>query len=98
MPPIMEEEEPEIFARPPSPPSTPGGARMGGGIVIEELDSDPAPSPPPSTLNQDKAIVLFNPANPLLMHRSPSSTFSVTVDSDIISGFKGNFLLLLLFL
>ncbi|KAF3437289.1 hypothetical protein FNV43_RR20042 [Rhamnella rubrinervis] len=94
LPPIMEEEEPEIFTAPPPPSPSPmvggggggGGIRAGSGIVIEELNSDPDPSPPHI---DDKAIILFNPANPLLMHRSPSN---FSVDSNIISGFKDQFI------
>lgn len=79
LPPIIEEEEPAIpvdmeesyrgnhFA---------GGLEQVGGLVIEEMPSDP--------LNNEKAIVLFNPMNTSI-ERSPTS-FSIS--SDILSGFK----------
>ncbi|KAH7527830.1 uncharacterized protein LOC107417658 [Ziziphus jujuba] len=96
LPPIMEEEEPEIlppFSSSSSSSSSPSvgvgeGNNRRGGLVIEELNCDPDPSPP---CKEDKAIVLFNPANPLLIHRSPS-TLSFSVDSGIISGFKDQFI------
>ncbi|GLT80280.1 hypothetical protein SLA2020_517310 [Shorea laevis] len=50
--------------------------------VIEELSASP--------VNEERAVVLFKPFNTHLLH-SPSK-FSVTIDSDIISGFKKQFL------
>ncbi|KAI4376400.1 hypothetical protein MLD38_014168 [Melastoma candidum] len=52
----------------------------------EELEMDS-----PSAVNEERAIVLFRPVNVhLLRYRSPS-TFSVAVDSELISGFKSEF-------
>ncbi|KAI4379685.1 hypothetical protein MLD38_005950 [Melastoma candidum] len=52
----------------------------------EELEMDA-----PSSVNDERAIVLFRPVNDHLLHyRSPSS-FSVAVDSELISGFKSQF-------
>lgn len=54
--------------------------------VIEELSTPP--------VNEERAVVLFKPVNTHLLH-SPSK-FSVTVDSEIISGFKSKYLFLAL--
>ncbi|KAL5539063.1 hypothetical protein UlMin_043624 [Ulmus minor] len=80
LPPIMEEEEPEI----PSPPAVDAGIfRARGGPIIEELDSVPD--------NEDsKAIVLFKPPNSSFFQHSPSNV-SFSVDSHLISGFKDQF-------
>ncbi|XP_062115320.1 uncharacterized protein LOC133829608 [Humulus lupulus] len=77
LPPIMEEEEPDI-PFPSSMAGAPGSGRGrgSGGPVIRELDDD------------EKAIVLFKPFNSSLFHNSPSSTLSLSVDSNFISGFK----------
>lgn len=69
---------------------------------IRRLDSD-LPLPPiieeddPFSENQEKAIVLFNPLilhnSPLQSHlRSPNSTLSISLSSDLISGFKNQIL------
>ncbi|KAI4346513.1 hypothetical protein L6164_007403 [Bauhinia variegata] len=81
LPPILEEEDSEI----PNPLIHEAMAEekqvRGGGPVIEELPSSP--------VNQERAIVLFKPVNTSPLG-SPSN-FSVTVDSDIISGIKNQF-------
>lgn len=63
--------------------------RAHDGPVIEEL--------PPSSaaVNEERAIVLFRPVNiPILQQQSPS-TLSVSVDPDLIYGFKSKWLNLL---
>ncbi|KAJ7973700.1 DBH-like monooxygenase [Quillaja saponaria] len=81
LPPIMEEEEPEIplVYHQPLPEEQVSG-RVGG-PVIEELPSVPA--------NQERAIILFKPVNVAPL-QSPSN-FSVSVDSNIISGIKDQY-------
>ena len=84
MPPIIEEEEPEIqwvFKQQVMPeeqlPSNRG--QVGGyGPIIEELLTEPE--------NEERAIVLFKSMSTHLL-KSPSN-FTVSIDSDIISGIK----------
>ncbi|CAK9170668.1 unnamed protein product [Ilex paraguariensis] len=74
LPPIMEEEELEI------PPAY-GQQTIptsNVGPVIEELPTVP--------VNEERSIVLFKPMNSPLLQLP--STFSVSVDPDLISGFK----------
>ncbi|KAF9662916.1 hypothetical protein SADUNF_Sadunf18G0104100 [Salix dunnii] len=64
--------------------------RKNQGVQIEEVvmpESSAATSD-----NEERAIVLFKPVSNLhLLHRSPNN-FSVSLDSNIISGFKNQFL------
>ncbi|CAK7345558.1 unnamed protein product [Dovyalis caffra] len=61
------------------------------GMQIEELMM-PESSSSASSDNEERAIVLFKPVNNLqLLHRSPND-FSVSLDSNIMSGFKNQFL------
>ncbi|KAJ6296369.1 hypothetical protein OIU78_024254 [Salix suchowensis] len=64
--------------------------RKNQGVPIEEVvmqESSAAISD-----NEERAIVLFKPVSNLhLLHRSPNN-FSVSLDSNIISGFKNQFL------
>ncbi|XP_059636925.1 uncharacterized protein LOC132279027 [Cornus florida] len=82
LPPIMEEDEPEIplvFQH--SMPQTQhlsDSMEKVGGPVIEELPCEP--------VNEERAIVLFKPMNSPLM-QSPSN-FSVSVSPDLITGFR----------
>ncbi|KAL6977886.1 hypothetical protein U1Q18_026669 [Sarracenia purpurea var. burkii] len=89
LPPIMEEEEPEvplIFEQQVTPeehhlPSI--EEQVGGsGPIMQEFPSVPK--------NEERAIVLFTPMNTPLL-QSPSN-FSVSVNSDIISGIKNHIL------
>ncbi|KAL2533437.1 hypothetical protein Adt_06788 [Abeliophyllum distichum] len=80
--PIMEEEESEIpmsFEQ-----SVPEQRLVGntGGLTIEELPSEPE--------NPERSIVLFNPVNTPLL-QCPSN-FSISVNPDLISGFKNQVL------
>lgn len=75
LPPIMEEEEPEI----PLAFEQSGGG--GGGPSVPVMEEFPRVA-----TNEERALVLFKPMNTLLLH-SPSN-FSVSVDSDMISSFK----------
>lgn len=65
--------------------------------IMEEEDESPefSCSAPPAFMEEseldtvnDKAIVLFKPLNSPFLNSS-SSNLSVSVDSDLISGFKG---------
>lgn len=86
LPPIMEDEDPEISI-PFHKPSL-GTRSAGVGVVIEELPTTSSPSVP---VNDERAIVLFKPVNgPLLLQQSPT-TMSVSVDPDLIAGFKNHF-------
>ncbi|KAJ8751520.1 hypothetical protein K2173_016750 [Erythroxylum novogranatense] len=42
--------------------------------------------------NLERAIVVFRPVNTYFVHQSSPSNFSVTLDSDVISNFKDQFL------
>ncbi|KAM7481060.1 hypothetical protein LguiB_005643 [Lonicera macranthoides] len=82
----MEEDEtdmmpPLVFEQPimSSEPNNLGATLRGGGPIIEELPTVPE--------NEERAIVLFKPVNNASMFQSPSS-YSISVDSNIISGFK----------
>jgi len=56
-------------------------------VQIEELIMPP-PSSSSISDNEERAIVLFKPVNNLhMLHHSPND-FSVSLDSNIISGFK----------
>ncbi|PON81339.1 DBH-like monooxygenase [Trema orientale] len=85
LPPILEEEEPEVI-------SFPSSMATGRGPLIEELDSVPDPLPihnhrdPHPHDDKDKAIVLFKPLNSPIFHNSPN--ISLSLDSNFISGFK----------
>lgn len=88
----MEEEEPEVpfgFNPPPmGDKHIPSYMEQTGGLgscpIIEELSNVPG--------NEERALVLFKPmSTPLLL--SPSN-FSVSVNSDIISGIKSKHLFL----
>eukprot|EP00258_Populus_trichocarpa_P005310 XP_002308091.1 uncharacterized protein LOC7474706 [Populus trichocarpa] len=61
------------------------------GVQIEELIMPP-PSSSSISDNEERAIVLFKPVNNLhMLHHSPND-FSVSLDSNIISGFKNQVL------
>ncbi|XP_011020100.1 PREDICTED: uncharacterized protein LOC105122588 [Populus euphratica] len=61
------------------------------GVQIEELIKPP-PSSSSISDNEERAIVLFKPVNNLhMLHHSPND-FSVSLDSNIMSGFKSQFL------
>ncbi|KAG5564944.1 hypothetical protein RHGRI_000972 [Rhododendron griersonianum] len=86
LPPIMEEEEPEVpfgfNPRPMGDEHIPSYMEQTGGLgscpIIGESSTVPG--------NEERALVLFRPmSTPLLL--SPSN-FSVSVNSDIISGIK----------
>lgn len=86
----MEEEEPEVpfgFNPPPMgdkhiPSYMEQTGSLGSCPIIEELSNVPG--------NEERALVLFKPmSTPLLL--SPSN-FSVSVNSDIISGIKSKHL------
>ncbi|GAV56946.1 hypothetical protein CFOL_v3_00485 [Cephalotus follicularis] len=74
LPPIMEEEDPEML-----PPLFQD--RSEASVV------DPAPAAATSTQNPERALVLFKPINANMNY---PSTFTVSVDSEIISGLKGS--------
>ncbi|KAJ6958506.1 hypothetical protein NC653_040226 [Populus alba x Populus x berolinensis] len=64
--------------------------RKNQGVQIEELFMPESSSA--TSDNEERAIVLFKPVNNLhLLHRSPNN-FSVSLDSNIISGFRNQFL------
>lgn len=76
MPPIIEEEEPDIpieMVQPELEQSFRSSTRRG--VIIEELPE-----------NEERALVVFKPLSTQLMH-SPSNV-SVSVDPHFISGFK----------
>ncbi|CAK9329906.1 unnamed protein product [Citrullus colocynthis] len=97
LPPIIEEEEPPEIAVLSKEPLIPENFVVGGnGLRIEELPDASTVSPSayamedrPSGDNHERAIVLFKPVNTSFLQSSP---LSVSVDSDIISGFKSEFL------
>ncbi|KGN65518.1 uncharacterized protein LOC101205533 [Cucumis sativus] len=97
LPPIIEEEEPPEFSVLSKQPLIPEDFTVGGnGVRIEELSDASSVSPSvyamedrPFCDNQERAIVLFKPVNTSFFQSSP---LSVSVDSDIISGFKSEFL------
>lgn len=81
LPPIMEEDEFDIplgFGKLIPQENFANDLRKVRGPIIEELPVEPE--------NEERAIVLFKPMNTSLLH-SPSA-FSLSVDSDLISGFK----------
>lgn len=96
MPPIIEEEEPPEIAVLSKEPLIPENFVVGGnGLRIEELPDASSVSPSayamedrPSCDNHERAIVLFKPVNTSFLQSSP---LSVSVDSDIISGFKSKY-------
>lgn len=78
MPPIIEEEEPDIsigFEQPELERTFGNNCRRG--VVIEELPDIPE--------NEERALVVFKPVSTPLVQ---SSNFSVSVDPRFISGFK----------
>lgn len=85
----MEEDEtdmmpPLVFEQPimSSEPNNLGAKLRGGGPIIEELPTVPE--------NEERAIVLFKPVNNASVFQSPSG-YSISVDSNIISGFKSKY-------
>lgn len=83
LPPIIEEEEPEISIELEQPELEQSfGSSTRRGLIIEELPSVPE--------NEERALVVFKPLNTRLMH-SPSNV-SVSVDPRFVSGFKNELL------
>lgn len=60
--------------------------RARAGPVIEEFP------PSSSPVNEERAIVLFKPVRSPILQRQSPSTLSVSVDPDVISGFKSKWL------
>ncbi|KAF7849273.1 hypothetical protein BT93_L1022 [Corymbia citriodora subsp. variegata] len=92
LPPIMEDDEPEIAM--PDLRSDPGVLRNRSGCpVIEELPTESAlaSSSASAPENEERAIVLFKPVHGRLQRGPSPSSFSVSVDPDFISGFKSQF-------
>ncbi|XP_038880770.1 uncharacterized protein LOC120072359 [Benincasa hispida] len=97
LPPIIEEEEPPEIAVLSKEPLIPENFVVdGNSLRIEELPNVSSVSASayamedrPFCDNQERAIVLFKPVNSPFLQSSP---LSVSVDSDIISGFKSEFL------
>lgn len=86
LPPIMEDDEPEI--------AMPYLQNRSGGPVIEELPAESASSSASAAAaseNEERAIVLFKPVHGRLLGGPSPSSFSVSVDPDFISGFKNQF-------
>ncbi|KAB5551945.1 hypothetical protein DKX38_009256 [Salix brachista] len=96
LPPIIEEEEGSAFPAGFVEEEERNGSLIGRkkqGVQIEELITpESSSSAPPTSDNEERAIVLFKPVNNLpLLHQSPND-FSVSLDPNIISGFKNQFL------
>ncbi|XP_022933859.1 uncharacterized protein LOC111441147 [Cucurbita moschata] len=97
LPPIIEEEPPEISGLNEERMMPVNYVAGGNGLRIEELPdassvaaaSACAMEDRPLCDNQERAIVLFKPVNTSFLQSSP---LSVSVDSDIISGFKSDIL------
>ncbi|KAL3585515.1 hypothetical protein D5086_012382 [Populus alba] len=95
LPPIIEEEEgstvPVGFVEEEKEGNGSFISKKNKGVQIEELINLP-PSSSSISDNEERAIVLFKPVNNLhMLHHSPND-FSVSLDSNIISGFKKQFL------
>lgn len=96
MPPIIEEEEPPEIAVLSEQPLMPENfVASRGGLRIEELPDASSVSASACAMedrpfcdNQERAIVLFKPVNTTFLQSSP---LSVSVDSDIISGFRSKY-------
>ncbi|KAF9679804.1 hypothetical protein SADUNF_Sadunf06G0053200 [Salix dunnii] len=95
LPPIIEEEEGSAFPAGFVEEEEGNGSLIGRkkqGVQIEELIIPESSSSPPTSDNEERAIVLFKPVNNLhMLHHSPND-ISVSVDHNIISGFKNQFL------
>lgn len=88
LPPIMEDDEPEIAMSCLQPEPEILQSRSGG-PVIEEMPAESASSY--ATENEERALVLFKPVHGHLLGMKSPSSFSVSVDPDFISGFKNKF-------
>ncbi|OVA19275.1 hypothetical protein BVC80_521g77 [Macleaya cordata] len=77
LPPIMEEEE--------------SGVPIDFDQVLPEeqpFSASVTENAPSLSLNEERALVLYNPMNTPLLKSPSSSNFSITVNSDLIPGFK----------
>lgn len=82
---MMEDEDTEIVI--PSDNSSPGAPQARRGPVIEELPTSSA-SPLPIPANEERAIVLFTPVNGSSLLQNSPTTMSLSVDSNLIAGFR----------
>lgn len=85
---MMEDEDTEIVI--PSAKPSPGDRQAGRGPVIEELPTSPA-SPHPVHSNDEKAIVLFTPVNGSSLLQNSPTTMSLSVDPNLIAGFRSKY-------
>ncbi|XP_051114338.1 uncharacterized protein LOC127239976 isoform X2 [Andrographis paniculata] len=85
LPPIIEEEESDIPIEIENwhPNEQSYDINSTGGIKIEELPDEP--------VNEERAIVLFNPNNTNPLLQTPSN-FSVSIDPSLVSGLKNQVL------